>query len=315
MKTIVIGFLNTDIIATGLPRFPKSGELIFGDELSIGPGGKSRNIASMIARLVEPKSVAMLGRTSRDPYGLWKSPVTALEDVGVDTSHIKIFNFEETGKMPGIALIPVDINGNNQIIVLPGICEDFCPKDIEESIELFKEVGLEKGMLVLTMECPIETSLSAVKISKEHGIKVMFDPGGLQESDDITELLNTGIFLIKPNEHELKMLTGINAIDFETAQLGAKKLFDYGIENVLITLGEKGAFLFTHKSNTRFEIPNIEVDKSQKDATGCGDQTMATLVAMLQAGKTLTESVEIAIKAGTLQFFRTGIKTVELEDL
>ena len=83
----------------------------------------------------------------------------------------------------------------------------------------------------------------------------------------------------------------------------------------MITLGEKGAFLFTHKSNTRFEIPNIEVDKSQKDATGCGYQTMATLVAMLQAGKTLTESVEIAIKAGTLQFFRTGIKPVELEDL
>ena len=84
----------------------------------------------MIARLSVSNSVAMVGRTIKDPYGFWDKPVKSLIDVSVDVSNIKILDFEESNKLPGIALIPVTKSGENQIIVLPGVSDDFCPHDI-----------------------------------------------------------------------------------------------------------------------------------------------------------------------------------------
>ncbi len=78
MKTIVIGSLNTDLVATGIKQFPNVGEHVYGKELLIGAGGKSRNIADMIAHLAPKNTVAMVGRTIKDPYGLWKLPMDAL---------------------------------------------------------------------------------------------------------------------------------------------------------------------------------------------------------------------------------------------
>ena len=143
----------------------------------------------------------------------------------------------------------------------------------------------------------------------------MFDPGGIQDEDNIDSILNAGLYLIKPNEHEMKTLSGIEVVDLESALLASKKLFEHGIENVLITVGENGAYLINKESHAHFEIPQVDLPNSELDSTGCGDQTMAALVAMLQSGKTLKDAIEIAIKAGTLQFHRAGIKPVELEDL
>jgi sugar/nucleoside kinase (ribokinase family) len=70
VTSVVVGSLNTDIVGSGLRRFPGPGEHVYGQELLIGPGGKSRNIADMMARLGPEGSVAMVGRTVRDPYGL-----------------------------------------------------------------------------------------------------------------------------------------------------------------------------------------------------------------------------------------------------
>ena len=115
MNTIVIGSLNTDLVATGIKKFPKPGEHVYGKELVIGPGGKSRNIADMIARLMPKDSVSMVGRTVKDSYGLWKPPVDSLVEAGVNIDYIVMT--ESNDKLQGIALNPVDTSGNNQIIV------------------------------------------------------------------------------------------------------------------------------------------------------------------------------------------------------
>jgi sugar/nucleoside kinase (ribokinase family) len=82
----------------------------------------------------------MIGRSSKNPFGLWKIPVQSLNDSGVDTTFIKILSFEEAGqKYPGIALIPVDEKGRNQIYVLPGVNKDFNTQDVDEAQELLKE--------------------------------------------------------------------------------------------------------------------------------------------------------------------------------
>lgn len=314
MQTIVIGSLNTDLVATGIKQFPKPGEHVYGKELLIGAGGKSRNIADMIAHLAPENTVAMVGRTVKDPYGLWKLPMDALAKSTVNTDYVNVLNYEEANKLPGIALIPVDEQGNNQIFVLPGISDDFSPSDIDSAAELFQTVGANNGYLVLTLECPLDTAIFAVKQANKHGLKVLFDPGGLQADDNIDELVQAGVFLIKPNEHEAKMLTDIDVTDFDTAKQAAAKLQTKGIKNVFITHGVNGAYLFTETDQKHIPIPQVEAG-NERDETGCGDQTMAAICALLQDGKSLSEAAQLAVLAGTLQFHRTGIKPVSKKDL
>lgn len=314
MKTIVIGSLNTDLVAVGIKQFPKPGEHVYGKELRIGPGGKSRNIADMIANLAPANSVAMVGRTVKDPYGLWKLPMDALAKVGVNTDYVNILDYADTNKLPGIALIPVDEQGNNQIFVLPGISDDFSVTDIDNAASLFEAVGSNSGTLVLTLECPLETATYAVKQANKHGLKVMFDPGGIEADTDLKELIRAGIYLIKPNEHEARVLTGVGVTDFDSAKAAAQKLHEQGIENVLITAGVKGAYLFSETVQEHLPIPSLEAS-DEKDETGCGDQTMAALCASLQEGKSIKKAAELAILAGTLQFHKTGIRPIKKNEL
>lgn len=314
MQTIVIGSLNTDLVATGIKQFPKPGEHVYGGELKIGAGGKSRNIADMIAHLAPENTVAMVGRTVKDPYGLWKLPMDALTKSTVNTDYVNILDYEEVNKLPGIALIPVDEQGNNQIFVLPGVSDDFSPSDIDNAVALFETVAANNGILVLTLECPLDTAVHAVKQANKHGLKVLFDPGGLQVDDTIDELVGAGIFLIKPNEHEAKMLTSVEVTDFETAGQAAAKLQATGIKNVFITHGVNGAYLFTGTEQSHIHIPKVEAG-NDKDETGCGDQTMAATCALLQDGKSLKDAANLAVLAGTLQFYKSGIQPITREDL
>lgn len=314
MNTIVIGSLNTDIVATGIKQFPKAGQHVYGKELRIGPGGKSRNIADMIARLSAPNSVAIISRTVQDPYGLWRPPLDALAKAGVDTTYVQISDYKKVGKLPSVALIPVDEDGNNQIFVLPGVGDDFSSGDIDKAAPLFQAVSANKGMFVLTLECPLLTAVYAVKRANENGLKVVLDPGGLADGLNVDQLLAAGIFMIKPNEHEAKMLTGIEVSDFASAQKAAQKLQQKGIANVLITHGKHGAYLFSKTQQKHIPIPDLKI-AGEKDETGCGDQTTATLCAYLQAGKSFESAAALAVLAGTLQFHKSGIQPITKKEL
>ncbi len=313
IKVIVPGGLNTDIIASRVSRLASRGELVIGQELKIGPGGKSRNIAQMIAVLSNPNTVAMIGKTAKDPFGLWKIPLNALIDAGVDTTYIKTLEFK--GVFPGVALIPVDKEGNNQIYLLPGINGDFKKEDIDDGLPVFKEAKDNFGLVALSLELPLDTAIYILDKAKDFGLKVVLDPGGLDPGSDYSELLRKDIFLLKPNEHEAEILSGIKVSDLESARQAAKVLMSFGVKNVLITVGVEGAYFITESSAEHIPIPEIKSDSTEKDETGCGDQTMATICAFLAEGKNIPEAVRIGIISGTLQFHTSGIVPVTREEL
>jgi len=315
ISVIVPGGLNTDIIGLGVSRILKRGELTLGGELKIGPGGKSRNIAQMIAVLTGKNKVAMLGRSCKDPFNLWKLPVEALKTAGVNTDYINISEFRKTKKLPGIALIPIDKQGNNQIYVFPGINNDFRTEDVESALPLFKSAQKNSGLLVLSLELPLKTAIFSVKKANEYGMKVVLDPGGIDGKINYAQLLNQKIFLLKPNEHETKILTGIKITGASSARKAAGILMRREkIINVMITLGKRGAYLFTGSGMRRIYIPKINIS-GVKDETGCGDQATATICAALLEGKTLIEAAELAVLCGTIQFNRAGIVPVTKGEL
>ncbi len=309
---IVPGGLNTDIIGLGVEKIISKGELTLGGRLKIGPGGKARNMAQMSAAFLGKNKVAMIGRTSQDPYGLWKIPLESLQAEGVDTSYVKVSDFEESGrKFPGVALIPVDKKGKNQIYVLPGANSDFSISDIEEANELFLNKKGNKVML-LALEIPIRTALFSIEKANSSGIRVILDPGGIRAP--IAGLLSEKIFLIKPNEHEAQILTGIKVSDFDSASLAAEIFISKGIQNVLITHGERGAYFFNEKKSIHIPCPEVP-DTGTYDETGCGDQVSALAASGLAEGKNISEVAELSILAGTMQFHRAGIQPVKKKEL
>jgi ribokinase len=312
-RIIVVGGLNTDIVATGVDALLGPGELSRSGELYIGPGGKSSNIARMSARLLGPDRVFMVGRTSRDPFGLWAVPVDALSDAGVNTDHIRVEAMEQSGKFPGIALIPVNRAGENQIYCIPGINDDFSPEDVDRATPLF-EGSAEKGILALTLEMPLDTAAHAIRTAQGFGLRVILDPGGISPSQDVRSLLDGGIYCIKPNEHEAKILTGIEVADFSTAERAAQRLLTCGIRNVLITHGSRGAYLFNSEGAVHLPVPSLPPGVAT-DETGCGDQATAVLCSETLRGNTITEAARLAVHAGTLQFHKAGIHPVDPDEL
>jgi len=309
VKAIFIGGLNTDIIAKGVNALLQSGELTRSGELVIGPGGKSRNMAQMMAAYYGRDTVAMIGRTSKDPFNLWKVPCDALKKAGVITDYIKVMDMSETDTFPGVALIPVNRKGENQIYCIPGINDDFCPADIDDATPLFKSVAENDGILAMSLELPLETAVYAAKKAIALGLRVVLDPGGIEKGIDYAPLLKNAIYLLKPNEHETEMLTGIKVKDLDSADKAAESFFALGIQNVCVTHGSKGAYLFT--GGNKIHVPAAVAPESrQYDQTGCGDQTMAVLCSEIVSGRDLTDACRMAMLAGALQYSRIGIQPV-----
>ncbi len=309
IQVLVAGSLNTDITAAGVDSLLGSGELSRSGTIVIGPGGKSRNMAQMIAAILGPETVAMAGKTSRDPYRLWEVPFRALDEAGVVTDYITIETFEETGLMPGIALIPVNRQGENQIYCIPGISDSFLPEDIDRAEEAFESIKL----LTLTLEMPLETAIHAIQKAKARDIPVVLDPGGIDPDADYRELLDQAIFLMKPNEHETKILTGIEVTGHGSAKQAAQILLERGINYVLITHGSCGAYLFSRDIDEEIDTP--EYADAACDETGCGDQVTAVMCAEILRGTGIPVAARIAVRAGTAQYCRSGISPLSGDEI
>jgi len=314
ISAIVVGSLNTDIVGLGFSELIGAGEVAYGNRLQIGAGGKSRNTAEMMAAMLGPDRVAMVGKSSRDPLSLWRYPVDALEKAGVNIDFVRALPFEETGKFPGIALIPVDRHGHNQIYVLPGVNDNLTESEIDAADPLFEAARSNRGALLISLELPVGTALHAIKKAHAYDLKVLLDPGGLRQGVCYDEILDQRVLLIKPNQHELRMLTGVEINSVDDARSAASILRARGMANVLVTLGKQGAFMMTESDEEQIPAPDI-AGGDVRDETGCGDQAMAALCAFLTEGKDLRTAARAGVMAGTLQFYRAGIVPITRAEL
>src|SRR5512138_3355665 len=119
---LVVGSLNADLVVR-TPRFPNPGETISGEELRIIPGGKGANQAVAAAR--QGAAVTMVGRVGNDSFGT--ALIDNLEQNSVNTSYVQIDSQAATGT----AIIVVDTNGQNSIVLSPGGNGKLSPPDVE----------------------------------------------------------------------------------------------------------------------------------------------------------------------------------------
>ncbi|KZE71638.1 hypothetical protein AV654_05375 [Paenibacillus elgii] len=111
-----------------------------------------------------------------------------------------------------------------------------------------------------------------------------------------------GVDYFTPNEIECRIYTGVEIRSTDDAFEALNKLRDKGIRYPLITLGEKGIVYYNGTENVYKEARKVEAI----DTTAAGDTFSGTLAAMIIAGKSMDEAVDIAQRASSIAVTRLG---------
>lgn len=283
-KIVVIGSMNADLVIHS-SKMPQIGETLTGNNFQINAGGKGLNQAVAIAKL--GGNVSFCGAVGNDANG--ELLLKELKNNNVD---FKGFKTEKTAT--GIAMITV-VDGNNFIILDSGANAKLTPDVIKNYSDL---IG-ESDYCVMQLEIPVETVLKVCEIANESDTKIILNPAPYKTLPD--SLFSQIDYLI-PNEHEAYDLTRVFPDSEENIKKVISKLRQKGVNNVIITLGERGC---------AFNLDDEVIFKSAlktdvKDTTSAGDTFIGAFVSKLSQNESLLDSIDFATKASAITVSREG---------
>lgn len=286
MSILVFGSINMDL-TTYVQRLPQAGETLRGDSYMTVPGGKGNNQAVACARL--GAETLLIGRVGDDAFGSEILGLIAAENV--DTS--QVVTDPQAGT--GLAVISVDKNAENSIIIIPGANLSLDDSDVEHA-----RVHMDAAkVLMLQMEVSLDPTYAAVRAAREKGVKVVFDPAPAQPlPDDVYPLID----FITPNEIETEQLVGIKPTNPKEAARAAEMLRDKGVSTAIIKLGSQGAYF--EGSGGSEMVPAFKV--RAVDTVACGDAFNAGLAVAISEGKNTAEAVRWGAAAGAVAATRKG---------
>ena len=302
-KITVMGSFIVDLMARA-PHLPEHGETVKGSHFQMGPGGKGSNQGVAASR--SGASVTMITKIGTDPFA--QIAMESFQREGMDMRFI----LRDERYPTGTALIMVDENtSENQIVVTIGACEHISPKEIESA-----RAQIEGSRVLLTqLETNFDAVENVVNIAHAKGVKVILNPAPAPPKP-LPDSLLAKIDIITPNETEASILTGIKVADMDDAKKAARALKAKGIENVIITMGSKGALVLT--DSTEYVVDPIKV--TVVDTTGAGDAFNGGLATALAEGLDIAEAVRFANATGALSVTKLGTAPAmpyrnEIEDL
>ena len=264
-------------------RLPTPGEYIIAEKYEQSlDGAKGSNQALAAARL--GAKVFLITRFGNDENG--KFALDYLKSNGVDMSYSTVSDTCPTGF--GIAFI--DRDGVPMGASELGAVKEF---NIEHVNMAFP--GFEKSdILLVQLEINLDAALYACKKGKEHNMMVILNPS---PADDLRGLPLKHIDILTPNEPEAKLLAGISPMEDIPAYKLARELHRLsGVENIILTLGSKGAYIKNSNSELHIPCPKVKA----VDTSGAGDCFNASLAFALGNKVPLEKAVEFAVKTASL---------------
>jgi ribokinase len=294
MKVCVLGSINMDIVLC-MDRMPRIGETVLASTLKKTPGGKGANQAVAARRL--GAQVSMIGCAGMDEDG--RNMVYGFKDQGIDIDHISLKNDSFTGT----AVINVDNDGNNSIVVVSGANMKIMLEDIREAEKTIKE----SDSIVCQFETSIDASIEAFKIAKSNSVISILNPAPARSVPE--ELIKLTDIII-PNETECEAITGQKVFDISSAVIASKAFLSKGVKFVIVTLGDNGAALV---SKDKAEIiPTLKV--KAVDTTAAGDSFIGALASKLNKRdelnfESLKNAVIFANKVASIVVQREGAQS------
>ena len=288
-RLVVVGSANMDLVVKA-ERIPAPGETVLGGAFVRAAGGKGANQAVAAARL--GAEVRFVGCVGTDEFG--DTLAAEMESAGV---HIDLLRRDRT-EPTGVALIGVDGQGRNAIIVAPGANHRLLPSDIAAA-----RCAIETAYaVVVQLEIPMDTVEAAVDAARAAGTKVILNPAPVRESSPLSDALLAKVDFLTPNEHEAAHILGCSLADIVDWPEAAIRLRAKGIGAVVITLGELGCVLADHQGARA--IPAVSA--TPIDTTAAGDCFTGAMAVGLAEGLSLDDAARFASRAAALSVTRLG---------
>ena len=283
-KVVILGVFVADT-AYRAARMPRMGETILGNSFSLGPGGKGSNQSVACARMgAETHIISKLGADDFAKLALdtWKWS-------GV-IPHVK----HVSGSYTGAAYIFIEEGtGDNAIIIAPGAAALIDIDDINSHAELIKSADI----FVTQLEQPMVAAMRGLEIARGAGVTTLLNPAPAAHLPDGMLALCD---YITPNETECEALTGIAVSTEAEAALACEALHELGVVTPIITMGERGAFLYGYGL-----VPAVKVGPVV-ETTGAGDAFNGGFAAALSEGLSTLEAVRYGCATAGISVTKSG---------
>lgn len=280
----VVGSINMDEIFM-MEKVPELGENVSGTKYSYAAGGKGANQATGLSRL--GAKTRMIGKVADDING--RKLLENLKNNSIDVSGVY-----KNGTATGLALILIDGNGKNRIVVYEGANGELTPD------EAAKFIADDIDVLLFQFEVKEDVIIRCVNEAVKKGIMTVVD-SGLAKNFQLEKM--QGMTIVTPNESETEALTGIFPAD-EKAIFEASKILHKRsrAKYVILKLGSRGCSCYDGTTLHMFPSYPAEV----VDTTAAGDSFTAALALEYRRSGDIFSACDFANRAGSIAVSRVG---------
>ena len=285
----ILGIYVADLAFFG-KSIPVSGETIIGNNYIIGPGGKGSNQA--VAAAKAGAKTYFISKIGDDQFG--SMAIKIYDEVGVDYSKLIISPDHATG----VAGILVDQkSGKNAINVVPGAAGALTNRDVDQASQIIKN----SEVFLTQLEAPKEVVFYSLQMAHDNSVTTILNPAPASSIDlNIFPLID----YFTPNETEASFYVDYKVENELDAKKASDQFLDWGIRNIIITMGEKGAY-FANKEE-QFHVPIVNLQKPVLDTTGAGDAFNAGFAVALTEKHNMKDAIKFANATAGLSTTKIG---------
>lgn len=291
LDVVAVGAAAVDFMVK-VNEHPRVDEIAISEDFKISPGGSTANVAFYLSKL--GLKVGFVGKIGEDQYG--KLIRENFEKIGINTSHLLVDRKARTAS----TFIAVDSRGRRVIYSLGG---DPLPTSKDElDVEY---LGCAK--LVYVGEAFPNVVEEPLKKAKEKGVIIVYSPGGIFSSfglNYLTPIIRLCRFMVI-SRRELEKLMGSKSPE------ASKRILELGAEAVIVTMGEKGAFIVSREGVKL--VPALRVKAI--DTTGAGDAFTAGFIYSFLKGNDIEKSVLFGngLAALKVKHFGPRLESISIE--
>lgn len=261
-------------------------------------GGKGVNISRALrANSKDSLCLALLGEENGDEFK------KSLASYGLE-----LYTLTLSGRIRENITLHTE-SGKETRISFKGFSAD--PSVLDRIAEQLEKIGLSDATVTFTGRAPTGIGISRIKdflkALQRKGARIVID----SRSFTLSDLTDCSPYLIKPNEEEISAYMGRNiSTQTEAAEVG-RAICKTGVENVMITLGDRGAVLVSSRGVWTATPPRIDVVST----IGAGDSSIAGFLSAISEGADESQALRLAVAFGSAACLTVGTLPPRKEDV
>ena len=261
-------------------------------------GGVISNIAQHLGLLnLQPSLITALGT---DADGVYISKTLNQKGISLQES---VLAEDSTGKYVSI------LNPDGSLVV--AVCQDISGKYLTPAF-LATKANFIKGfhLLIVDANIPAASIQWLIDFAKENHQKIIIEPVSVAKATKLASLNLEGVFMITPNEDELRAMAGMETDNEYTL---VDSFMRRGVQQVWIRKGHEGSVIYSPHLSVALDVPEIAVI----DSTGAGDAALAGWVSgyMNQEDELSCLQLAHALALEVLQIKGAVVQSVNSENL